>query len=364
MFHLFAGIQLVPDIISLGFNKEIIVSKFEDYELAEGAVSIVDHIPARRNMFGTIYAKQYDQLPYRTDVDFFIDVYKNDKNLIEVCADRQNYAIILCKFIKMFFPNKSAQSAYMEYKLSLDKFYVDYVYNRNVTIHRFTYPIDSIREHFEMYDQQTFTELFENTIITGDADKIARLREVVRSQLSTEYHIASMLNGDTRFDELLDKRIKNTILSVLASSVQEVNPFVTYNIYTGLYQFTNTADQDIKQCINKLPVADLLNCVDVFEPSSTEQYDRYNAEYKRLADFLIKCQDFGWDKVDMDYALKCIKYLDSNYHIKDVIVDLLAEHDVKIFLFSEIKNINPLLLFYIFDLYQKQDEGLADYVID
>ena len=153
-------------------------------------------------------------------------------------------------------------------------------------------------------------------------------------------------------------------MSVLASSVQEVNPFVTYNLYTGLYQFTNNVNEDIKQCIDKLPISDLLKCVDLFKPESLTNYNRYNADYERLAKFLVDCEDFGWDKVDMEYARKCIRYLDPQYHIKDVIIDLLTEHDVKIFLFSEIKNINPLLLFHIFDLYKQQDASLKNFTVN
>lgn len=84
MFHLFAGIQLVPDIASFGFNKEIIISKFDDYSLPEGAVSIKEQIPSRQQLFGTVWVENYDQLPYQSDLDFFVDVYNNDVNGIEL----------------------------------------------------------------------------------------------------------------------------------------------------------------------------------------------------------------------------------------------------------------------------------------
>ena len=355
MFHLFAGLQVIPDISCGGFGKEFVISKFEDYELPDGVISIKALMPSRIQMFGSVYVETYEDLPYKNDVEFFSTLYDNDKSCVDVYADCKGYATIVCKFIKLIFPEKNAETAYLEYKLSLDKFYIDYVYNRNTSIQYTYYPIKTIRDNFVRLNEKQFIELFNSTVITGSENDQKTFRQKVSQELSTEYQIASLLLGDTRFERELDYQIKNTILRVLASSVQEVNPFVTYNIFTGLYQFTNNVNQDIKACIDKLHIADLLNNDSMFAPTKTFDYGQYNAAYERLATFLTECHDFGWDATDMEYARKCIKYLHEDYNIKDVIVDMLTEHDVKIFIFSEVKNINPLLLFHIFDLY-KQDK--------
>lgn len=364
MFHLFAGVQLIPDLMVITCNREYIFSKFEDYDFNydKKTISNIIHQP-----YTVIHESRsyYDSVgkgkDFKTDIDFFNNVYTHANENTDVYADTESFAIILCKLLKIVLPGTAKDIAYTIYKLSLDKFYVRYCYTRDLVKSRLWLinPKDLIKS-FKRLSEEEFISIFESTDVTGDVNGF---RQKIKQEVSTEYQIASLLLGNTDFDDNLQYQLKNVAVNHIFGMIQELQYLVLYN----LYQFNgNSVKTPFKDAVINGEIANLLINEDLIEFNKVKDFSSIISVCQKVVNyFMDHVNDLRWDglvKVEAEIYTNfqwLLDILENNRSAKEIIEVMLKTRQQYygdlLYSYSGKDNINMFLLFYVYDLYKNND---------
>lgn len=355
MFHLFRGTVIVPDCVSANACDSFIFSKFDNQHYTnriaiDGVCSTPENV-----VFESVDAALSH---YHSFVELFKDIDRHLTKSTKVYADKQSYPVLVCAFLKLLFARITSDVAYINYKLSLDKFYIEQFYiNRNQMLGD---DIDSV----DMLSQSEFEQVFDSVILTDSVDDIQSFRNTFANHISTEYHIASVLSGDDIFEQPLASQLKKTLIKVFSDSVSEIYPFCLYDIYCPL-RGNNLVTDSLTSCIKKHELSDVLTNRDFCTPDLTDpgkfDYVRHSQKIKSIAKWFHAHNDFGWDENDMQYVDKFIDLIQPDVSATEIVNTLLEQHDLKIFIYSISNNINCLLVQWVYDLYKQNDDKLKQF---
>ena len=90
MFHLFAGVQVMPDVLAFILNREYVLSRFDDYQF-DYDYSVIDGIlnqPHACIARASHYLEMVgDGKQYNDDLEFFQDIYAHAHEKPTIYAD-------------------------------------------------------------------------------------------------------------------------------------------------------------------------------------------------------------------------------------------------------------------------------------
>ena len=368
MLHLFAGIQLMPDILSVMGGRHYVVSAFEDDYVWQADKELLK-VQYEDERCSVVFVSDYSELvgkdkPYKTDLEFFEDVYEHAWERVNVFADTQNFAIITCKYIKLMLPNASREMAYRIYKLSLDKFYYKYVYLQDIVSgFKLVEPIDLIGK-LKRLTQKDFLYLFDSTKLSGSEDERNALRKKLKGEGSTEFQVAAHFLGDDSYDEYLEYQFKNVVISHIRGMIKELQGLVFPNVYNiG----NNTVDVDFDAAIQKSDLADILLDTDTVLGKKLTDFEAVKETVNKVVEYFKEHRnDLRWDGQNVDESESYTNFawladiLNKNMSAKEIINECLGTRDASyygdlLYSYSGKDNINLMLLFYVYDLYIKGD---------
>ena len=195
-----------------------VISKFEDYkdDSFYNEVSRVFESYSKQKRYLEVYASVYEDIvgpkkQYQTDAEFFYALLQNAKSSDFILAvDAQAYAIIVCKYIKIFLTGITEKTAYTLYKASLDRIFFEFVYAEKIRSHDFI--VKLYNEGIVQLSEKEFIQLYTETSITGNTIVLDALRQEAKAYTSTEYKIASLLStGSNEFDVDIRKYFRKQI---------------------------------------------------------------------------------------------------------------------------------------------------------
>lgn len=360
MFHLFMNILLYPDLYAGTNNNNIIFTKLTDYQY--------DNLDVAKSLFNTGYCEIYNQSYsniigkdklFETDVDFFKYLADNKVKEFRLYADCQSFAIIVCKYFKLFLPNLDQNQAYLHYKLSLDYFYLYYKYfryeNKSLTLYN---PNKLTKDTYARLDKDQFIDLFNKTIVTGD---VSALGDDFNQYLSTEYKIASYFVND--ISDVVKSTLLSSLQEIIAKNLQTWYHDIQYSTFMRLYRNRNYQD-DICELIGDGDVAYVANQLKMHKfdtlISSIKQARQDDKNVISTAEHVIFYMDNVQDESKIELQInKAIQLLQSD-DIKDYL-DVLINSYKKTNAFPSIQNrvdsLNLYLCEYIFDLYNNNELG-------
>lgn len=377
MLHLFAGVQLMPDILAVRGGRVFMVSNFDDDYVwqAEHDLLVAQYESDNRSV---VSVTDYSELvgkgkPYKTDLAFFEDVYNHAWERVGVYADTKNFAVITCKYIKLMLPNATRETAYRIYKLSLDKFYYKYVYLQNIVSgFKLVEPIDLIGKLHRL-TQKDFEYLFDSTKLSGSEDDRNALRKKLKGEGSTEYQIAAMFLGDDSYNDYLEYQLKNVVVSHIRGMIKEIQGLVFPNIYNLA---DNTIDTPFEDAIVKAELSDILIATDTVLSQKVKDFETVKETVNRVVEYFKAHQDdLRWDGQNLKDSESYTNFewlaniLNSNMSAKDIINECLGTRDASyygdlLYSYSGRDCINLMLLFHIYNLYVKGDTAqLKEFVM-
>ena len=377
MLHLFAGIQLMPDILAVRGGRAYMISTFvDDYdwqadkELLKAQFDSSDRAIVNVNGYNELVGKKG---VYKTDLEFFEDVYNHAWERVGVYADVQNFAILTCKYLRLMLPNITRDTAYLIYKLSLDKFYYKYVYLQNIVSgFMLVNPVD-LKGKLKRLSEKDFLYLFDSTKLSGSEDDRNALREKLKGEGSTEYQIAAMFCGDNSYDDYLEYQLKNVVLSHIRGMIKELQTLVFPNVYCieG-----NTVKTDFEEALRKAELSDILTSTETILKEKVTDFETVKDTVNKVVEYFAKHQDdLRWDGQNTKEAQTYTNFawladiINEKKTARDIINECLGTRDASYFgdllySYSGRDNINLMLLFYIYELYNKGDiEHLKEFVM-
>lgn len=377
MLHLFAGIQLMPDILAVRGGRAYMISTFvDDYEwqadkeLLKAQFDSSDRAIVNVNGYNELVGKKG---VYKTDLEFFEDVYNHAWERVGVYADVQNFAILTCKYLRLMLPNITRDTAYLIYKLSLDKFYYKYVYLQNIVSgFMLVNPVD-LKGKLKRVSEKDFLYLFDSTKLSGSEDDRNALREKLKGEGSTEYQIAAMFCGDNSYDDYLEYQLKNVVLSHIRGMIKELQTLVFPNVYCieG-----NTVKTDFEEALRKAELSDILTSTETILKEKVTDFETVKETVNKVVDYFAEHQDdLRWDGQNTKEAQTYTNFawladiINEKKTARDIINECLGTRDASYFgdllySYSGRDNINLMLLFYIYDLYNMGDiEHLKEFVM-
>ena len=377
MLHLFAGIQLMPDILAVRGGRAYMISTFvDDYEwqadkeLLKAQFDSSDRAIVNVNGYNELVGKKG---VYKTDLEFFEDVYNHAWERVGVYADVQNFAILTCKYLRLMLPNITRDTAYLIYKLSLDKFYYKYVYLQNIVSgFMLVNPVD-LKGKLKRLSEKDFLYLFDSTKLSGSEDDRNALREKLKGEGSTEYQIAAMFCGDNSYDDYLEYQLKNVVLSHIRGMIKELQTLVFPNVYCieG-----NTVKMDFEEALKKAELSDILTSTEIILKEKVTDFETVKETVNKVVDYFAEHQDdLRWDGQNTKEAQTYTNFawladiINEKKTARDIINECLGTRDASYFgdllySYSGRDNINLMLLFYVYDLYNKGDiEHLKEFVM-
>lgn len=377
MLHLFAGIQLMPDILAVRGGRAYMISTFvDDYEwqadkeLLKAQFDSSDRAIVNVNGYNELVGKKG---VYKTDLEFFEDVYNHAWERVGVYADVQNFAILTCKYLRLMLPNITRDTAYLIYKLSLDKFYYKYVYLQNIVSgFMLVNPVD-LKGKLKRLSEKDFLYLFDSTKLSGSEDDRNALREKLKGEGSTEYQIAAMFCGDNSYDDYLEYQLKNVVLSHIRGMIKELQTLVFPNVYCieG-----NTVKMDFEEALQKAELSDILTSTETILKEKVTDFETVKDTVNKVVEYFGEHQDdLRWDGQNTKEAQTYTNFawladiINEKKTARDIINECLGTRDASYFgdllySYSGRDNINLMLLFYIYDLYNKGDiEHLKEFVM-
>lgn len=377
MLHLFAGIQLMPDILAVRGGRAYMISTFvDDYEwqadkeLLKAQFDSSDRAIVNVNGYNELVGKKG---VYKTDLEFFEDVYNHAWERVGVYADVQNFAILTCKYLRLMLPNITRDTAYLIYKLSLDKFYYKYVYLQNIVSgFMLVNPVD-LKGKLKRLSEKDFLYLFDSTKLSGSEDDRNALREKLKGEGSTEYQIAAMFCGDNSYDDYLEYQLKNVVLSHIRGMIKELQTLVFPNVYC---LEDNTVKMDFEEALKKAELSDILTSTETILKEKVTDFETVKETVNKVVEYFGKHQDdLRWDGQNTKEAQTYTNFawladiINEKKSARDIINECLGTRDASYFgdllySYSGRDNINLMLLFYIYDLYNKGDiEHLKEFVM-
>lgn len=377
MLHLFAGIQLMPDILAVRGGRAYMISTFvDDYdwqadkELLKAQFDSSDRAIVNVNGYNELVGKKG---VYKTDLEFFEDVYNHAWERVGVYADVQNFAILTCKYLRLMLPNITRDTAYLIYKLSLDKFYYKYVYLQNIVSgFMLVNPVD-LKGKLKRLSEKDFLYLFDSTKLSGSEDDRNALRAKLKGEGSTEYQIAAMFCGDSSYDDYLEYQLKNVVLSHIRGMIKELQTLVFPNVYCieG-----NTVKMDFEEALQKAELSDILTSTETILKEKVTDFETVKDTVNKVVEYFGEHQDdLRWDGQNTKEAQTYTNFawladiINEKKTARDIINECLGTRDASYFgdllySYSGRDNINLMLLFYIYDLYNKGDiEHLKEFVM-
>lgn len=377
MLHLFAGIQLMPDILAVRGGRAYMISTFvDDYEwqadkeLLKAQFDSSDRAIVNVNGYNELVGKKG---VYKTDLEFFEDVYNHAWERVGVYADVQNFAILTCKYLRLMLPNITRDTAYLIYKLSLDKFYYKYVYLQNIVSgFMLVNPVD-LKGKLKRLSEKDFLYLFDSTKLSGSEDDRNALREKLKGEGSTEYQIAAMFCGDNSYDDYLEYQLKNVVLSHIRGMIKELQTLVFPNVYCieG-----NTVKMDFEEALQKAELSDILTSTETILKEKVTDFETVKDTVNKVVEYFGEHQDdLRWDGQNTKEAQTYTNFawladnINEKKTARDIINECLGTRDASYFgdllySYSGRDNINLMLLFYVYDLYNKGDiEHLKEFVM-
>lgn len=377
MLHLFAGIQLMPDILAVRGGRAYMISTFvDDYEwqadkeLLKAQFDSSDRAIVNVNGYNELVGNKG---VYKTDLEFFEDVYNHAWERVGVYADVQNFAILTCKYLRLMLPNITRDTAYLIYKLSLDKFYYKYVYLQNIVSgFMLVNPVD-LKGKLKRLSEKDFLYLFDSTKLSGSEDDRNALREKLKGEGSTEYQIAAMFCGDNSYDDYLEYQLKNVVLSHIRGMIKELQTLVFPNVYC---LEGNTVKTDFEEALKKAELSDILTSTETILQEKVSDFETVKETVNKVVEYFAEHQDdLRWDGQNTKEAQTYTNFawladiINEKKTARDIINECLGTRDASYFgdllySYSGRDNINLMLLFYIYDLYNKGDiEHLKEFVM-
>lgn len=377
MLHLFAGIQLMPDILAVRGGRAYMISTFvDDYEwqadkeLLKAQFDSSDRAIVNVDGYNELVGKKG---VYKTDLEFFEDVYNHAWERVGVYADVQNFAILTCKYLRLMLPNITRDTAYLIYKLSLDKFYYKYVYLQNIVSgFMLVNPVD-LKGKLKRLSEKDFLYLFDSTKLSGSEDDRNALREKLKGEGSTEYQIAAMFCGDNSYDDYLEYQLKNVVLSHIRGMIKELQTLVFPNVYC---LEGNTVKMDFEEALKKAELSDILTSTETILKEKVTDFETVKETVNKVVEYFGEHQDdLRWDGQNTKEAQTYTNFawladiINEKKSARDIINECLGTRDASYFgdllySYSGRDNINLMLLFYIYDLYNKGDiEHLKEFVM-
>lgn len=377
MLHLFAGIQLMPDILAVRGGRAYMISTFvDDYEwqadkeLLKAQFDSSDRAIVNVNGYNELVGKKG---VYKTDLEFFEDVYNHAWERVGVYADVQNFAILTCKYLRLMLPNITRDTAYLIYKLSLDKFYYKYVYLQNIVSgFMLVNPVD-LKGKLKRLSEKDFLYLFDSTKLSGSEDDRNALREKLKGEGSTEYQIAALFCGDNSYDDYLEYQLKNVVLSHIRGMIKELQTLVFPNVYC---LEGNTVKMDFEEALKKAELSDILTSTETILKEKVTDFETVKETVNNVVEYFAEHQDdLRWDGQNTKEAQTYTNFawladiINEKKTARDIINECLGTRDASYFgdllySYSGRDNINLMLLFYIYDLYNKGDiEHLKEFVM-
>lgn len=377
MLHLFAGIQLMPDILAVRGGRAYMISTFvDDYEwqadkeLLKAQFDSSDRAIVNVNGYNDLVGKKG---VYKTDLEFFEDVYNHAWERVGVYADVQNFAILTCKYLRLMLPNITRDTAYLIYKLSLDKFYYKYVYLQNIVSGFMLVNPADLKGKLKRLSEKDFLYLFDSTKLSGSEDDRNALREKLKGEGSTEYQIAAMFCGDNSYDDYLEYQLKNVVLSHIRGMIKELQTLVFPNVYC---LEGNTVKMDFEEALKKAELSDILTSTETILKEKVTDFETVKETVNKVVEYFGEHQDdLRWDGQNTKEAQTYTNFawladiINEKKSARDIINECLGTRDASYFgdllySYSGRDNINLMLLFYIYDLYNKGDiEHLKEFVM-
>lgn len=377
MLHLFAGIQLMPDILAVRGGRAYMISTFvDDYEwqadkeLLKAQFDSSDRAIVNVNGYNDLVGKKG---VYKTDLEFFEDVYNHAWERVGVYADVQNFAILTCKYLRLMLPNITRDTAYLIYKLSLDKFYYKYVYLQNIVSGFMLVNPADLKGKLKRLSEKDFLYLFDSTKLSGSEDDRNALREKLKGEGSTEYQIAAMFCGDNSYDDYLEYQLKNVVLSHIRGMIKELQTLVFPNVYC---LEGNTVKTDFEEALQKAELSDILTSTETILQEKVTDFETVKETVNKVVAYFGEHQDdLRWDGQNTKEAETYTNFawladiINEKKTARDIINECLGTRDASYFgdllySYSGRDNINLMLLFYIYDLYNKGDiEHLKEFVM-
>lgn len=377
MLHLFAGIQLMPDILAVRGGRAYMISTFvDDYEwqadkeLLKAQFDSSDRAIVNVNGYNELVGKKG---VYKTDLEFFEDVYNHAWERVGVYADVQNFAILTCKYLRLMLPNITRDTAYLIYKLSLDKFYYKYVYLQNIVSGFMLVNPADLKGKLKRLSEKDFLYLFDSTKLSGSEDDRNALREKLKGEGSTEYQIAAMFCGDNSYDDYLEYQLKNVVLSHIRGMIKELQTLVFPNVYCieG-----NTVKTDFEEALKKAELSEILTSTETILQEKVTDFETVKDTVNKVVEYFAEHQDdLRWDGQNTKEAQTYTNFawladiINEKKTARDIINECLGTRDASYFgdllySYSGRDNINLMLLFYVYDLYNKGDiEHLKEFVM-
>ena len=348
------NILLYPDLYAGPNNNNIIFTKLTDYQY--------DNLDVAKSLFKTgyceIYAQKYadvvgEDKQFTTDVDFFKYLANNKAKEYRIYADCESYAAIVCKYLKLFLPNLSADQAYINYKLSLDYFYLYYKYLiyeiKSLCIYD---PNKLTKDTFVRLSKDQFIELFINTAVTGD---VSVLENDFNQYLSTEYKIANYLSND--IDDLIEGTLLVSLREIIAKNLQAWYHEVQYNCLLGIFN-NQKYQMDISDLIsthdfacstNKLKLHQVDNIIDCISNSIQDDPNVIkNAE--QAVFFLEDNHDTSKIETQIKQAIQLLNNNTIDGYL-NILIESYKETGAFPNVYNRVDSLNPYLIEYIFDLY-------------
>lgn len=377
MLHLFAGIQLMPDILAVRGGRAYMISTFvDDYEwqadkeLLKAQFDSSDRAIVNVNGYNELVGKKG---VYKTDLEFFEDVYNHAWERVGVYADVQNFAILTCKYLRLMLPNITRDTAYLIYKLSLDKFYYKYVYLQNIVSGFMLVNPADLKGKLKRLSEKDFLYLFDSTKLSGSEDDRNALREKLKGEGSTEYQIAAMFCGDSSYDDYLEYQLKNVVLSHIRGMIKELQTLVFPNVYC---LEGNTVKTEFEEALQKAELSDILTSTETILKEKVTDFETVKETVNKVVEYFAEHQDdLRWDGQNTKEAQTYTNFawladiINEKKTARDIINECLGTRDASYFgdllySYSGRDNINLMLLFYVYDLYNKGDiEHLKEFVM-
>ena len=373
MLHLFSGVVLHPDIMVGTSSREYVISDFTDYPEFESKLDSIDVLLSDEG-YTNLRVSSYDELVgkkalFKTDLDFFQDVFNHAPEKCGVYADVKTYALLAIKYIKLVHTSITPELAYTIYKLSLDKAFTYTVY---ATRKYRGFNILSRQELFgyravKQLSKDEFIKLYSETAFTyPTVAKLKAFREAIRQKLSTEYQIINAMNGDESFNETLEYELKNIILYYMIGIINTVSNTLFYDIFnleTVNNSFVEEAEK--RPLINKmLPIFDynketdfdfyrelLAKTIPTFNRLHGERFDRNGSHPEGVTSRENFCED-------MIYMVA--KETTVQQLIERVLANNSKHWQTVVFINHKEDHLNGFALGWIFDLIKANDTETLD----
>ena len=345
MFHLFSGICLYPDIHATRFDSSYIISKFEDYD--DYKQEIIDHMKSALSTSEMIdsFVDHHGDNP----TQWFQTLYSRSHEQCSVYADAHNYAVILCYWVKALFKNIDAKSAYILYKLSVDRWYIRNVadkYPKKI----FDFLLigrQTASDKFKYLDQKAFTEVYNSVPVD---QQLVQFAQSIKQEVSTEYQIVNHLNGNDAFDDMLKYQIQNAITTHVIHCLHDLLATTYWHLYDDGDVLT-----EFKTKLQQSKAYDII-ASDVFsnwrkQRSFTGTIQVLNAAIDQLTSLHV---GLYWDDKEVQSAKRWIELLTDDTTTDQLVKALFdSEYEQFICYNDYLNTVNVLALYYLHNLDSK-----------